>query len=203
MGFVAKQAVRTGRRGRPPVEYYLLGHPEEAEQRFKTTLKQRSQFGTSEEDEQASEFTYDARVRPLGRSTPEIHLGQALDIACPNTGTMGWFDAHPKCPRKYGKPDYGSKQLKMILFADGSMWHGGKQYQKQKDTVNEQIKARIERQMERDKEVTAEWEKLGWKVVRYWEEELKDYRDIGERLSREIWDRAEELEAERTMQTEQ
>jgi hypothetical protein len=172
LGFLRKAAVRTGRRGRPPVNYTLIGHPKEAEERFKTMMKQRSKFGTSQADEQAeAPFTYSTRLRPLGRSTPEIHLGQALDIACPNTGTTGWFDAHPRCPRKYGKPDYGSRRLKMILFADGSMWHGGKQYEKQKDTVNEKIRARIERQKERDKEVTKAWEALGWKVVRYWEEE--------------------------------
>jgi hypothetical protein len=176
LGLVYKEAVRTGKRGRPPIRYALSGHPEETEQRFNTMMKQRAKFGTSQEDEQADDFSYQRRGRPLGRSTPEIHLGLALDIACPNTGTIGWFDAHPKCPRKYGKPDYGSKQLKMILFADGSMWHGGQQYQRQKDTVNEKIKARIERQIERDREVTKAWEDMGWKVVRYWEEELKDAR---------------------------
>lgn len=194
LGFVTKRAIRTGRRGRPPANYYLLGHPDEAEERFKAMLKQRRHFGTSEEEEQTeAQLTYNTRLRPLGRSTPEIHLGMALDYACPNTGTMGWFDAHPRNPRRFGKPDYGCKRLKMVLFADGSMWHGGKQYQKQKGTVNEKIKARVERQMERDKEVTKTWEDMGWKVVRYWEEELKDWRAIGERLSEEIWDRAEEL----------
>jgi len=39
---------------------------------------------------------------------------------------MGAFDTHPRCPRRYGKPDYGSKPLRMVLFADGSMWHGGR-----------------------------------------------------------------------------
>jgi len=88
----------------------------------------------------------------------------------------------------------------MVLFADGSLWHGGEQYERQKATVSEKIRDRIEKQKERDKEVTAEWEAIGWKVVRYWEEELRDWRNIGERLSQEIWDRAEELEAERAKQ---
>ena len=70
------------------------------------------------------------------------------------------------------------------------MWHGGQQYEKQKDAVNEKIRARIERQKERDREVNMTWEDMGWKVVRYWEEELKNWRAIGGRLSEEIWNRA-------------
>lgn len=191
-GFLRKEAVRTGRRGRPPVRYHLIGHPDEAEERFNTMMKQRRQHGTSEADE----FAYDTRARPLKKSTPEVHLGLALDIACANTGTIGAFDTHPRCPRKYGKPDYGSKQLKMVLFADGSMWHGGQQYERQKDTVNEKIRNRIERQKERDREVNAEWEALGWRVVRYWEEELRDWRSVADRLSEEIWDAVDRLREE-------
>jgi len=89
----------------------------------------------------------------------------------------------------------------MVLFADGSMWHGGQQYERHKDTVNEQIRDRIERQKQRDKEVTKVWEDMGWKVVRYWEEELKDWRAVADRLSEEIRDAIDRLEKERDKDT--
>lgn len=195
-GFLRKEAVRTGRRGRPLVRYHLVGHPEEAELRFEEMLKQRKQFGTSEADE----FHYNTRMEPLGKTKPEHLLGRALDIACADTGTLGAFDTFPKCPRKYGRPDYGSKLLRLVLFADGSLWHGGKEYERQKPNLPDNITERIERTKKRDAQVNWEWEAMGWTVIRYWEEELKDWRAVARRLSEEIYAAINRIEKEQAEQ---
>lgn len=62
--------------------------------------------------------------------------------------------------------------------------------------LNEEIRARIERTKERDAQVNKELEAIGWTVHRFWEEELKDWRAVAERFSKEIWRRLDWLKAE-------
>jgi len=193
-GLLEKRPERTGRRGRPRALYSLLGHPDEARERFEGTMRQgRQREGDGEE---GAVYIARTRMERLGKSKPEHDLGRALDIACADTGTTGLFDTFPKCPKRFGRPDYGSRRLKTALFADGSFWHGGEKYERTKHRLGEEMRARIEGTKRRDAQVVREWEAIGWKVLRFWEEELKDYRSIAAKLADEIWMRIEELREE-------
>lgn len=74
-----------------------------------------------------------------------------------------------------GKPDIVFKGKKVAVFCDSEFWHGYDWKHK-----NVEIKSRrefwvpkIERNMERDREVTAALEADGWVVLRFWGKEIK------------------------------
>ncbi len=75
----------------------------------------------------------------------------------------------------FGKPDIVFKGKKVAVFCDSEFWHGYNWEEKKNE-----IKSRrdfwipkIERNMERDKEVTAALEADGWTVLRFWGNEIK------------------------------
>ncbi len=76
-----------------------------------------------------------------------------------------------------GKPDIVITKYKIVIFCDGEFWHGKdwsileerlKKGERSEFWTNK-IKANIERDEKIDKELTF----LGWKVMRFWGEEIK------------------------------
>ena len=74
-----------------------------------------------------------------------------------------------------GKPDIVISKHNVIVFIDGEFWHGYDWKKKKK-----KIKAnrgywipKIERNVLRDKKANKELRKNGWKVVRFWEHQIK------------------------------
>ena len=74
----------------------------------------------------------------------------------------------------FGKPDLTFKKIKLAIFVDGEFWHG-------KDWETKKVKIRtntefwhkkIERNMERDKEVNEKLKDEGWTVLRFWDKEV-------------------------------
>lgn len=75
----------------------------------------------------------------------------------------------------FGKPDLTFKKIKLAIFVDGEFWHG-KDWEKKKLEHKSNVKfwhTKIERNIERDKEVNFELEKQGWTVLRFWGNEIK------------------------------
>ena len=75
----------------------------------------------------------------------------------------------------FGKPDIVFKGKKLVIFADSEFWHGkqllaGKHIPK---TNTEYWVNKIKRNIERDKEVNEELKKQGWKILRFWEIDIK------------------------------
>ena len=75
----------------------------------------------------------------------------------------------------FGKPDIVFKKKKIAVFCDSEFWHGYDWENK-----NKEIKSRrefwipkIERNIQRDKEVTKTLEEQGWVVLRFWGKEIK------------------------------
>lgn len=74
-----------------------------------------------------------------------------------------------------GKPDIVLKKYNTIIFIDGEFWHGYNWEQK-KDKIKSNRKfwiPKIERNMQRDKEVTQYLEERGYTVFRFWQHEIK------------------------------
>lgn len=73
----------------------------------------------------------------------------------------------------FGAPDICFKGKKVAVFCDSSFWHG-------KDYLNGTIPAsnrgywvkKLERNIERDKEVNKALKADGWKVIRFWDEKI-------------------------------
>lgn len=77
--------------------------------------------------------------------------------------------------RLIGRPDIVLKKYRTIIFIDGEYWHGHNwEERKQKIKTNREFWiAKIERNMQRDREVNEELEGLGYKIFRFWESEVK------------------------------
>ena len=77
--------------------------------------------------------------------------------------------------RIYGKPDIVFIGKKIAVFCDSEFWHGYNWEERRKDFKSHQEFwiPKIERNMERDAEVTAHLESEGWTVIRFWGNEIK------------------------------
>ncbi len=75
----------------------------------------------------------------------------------------------------FGKPDLVFKSLKIAVFCDSEFWHGKNWESKKYEHKSNQDfwYKKIERNIERDKEVNFELEKSGWKVIRFWGKEIE------------------------------
>lgn len=75
----------------------------------------------------------------------------------------------------FGKPDLVFKGKKVVVFCDSEFWHGYNWEERKKDFKSHQEFwiPKIERNIERDKEVTEELQKQGWTVLRFWGKEIK------------------------------
>lgn len=78
----------------------------------------------------------------------------------------------------YGKPDIAFIGKKIAIFCDSEFWHGYAWEISKEDFQSNQDFwiAKIERNIQRDKEVTEHLRKDGWIVLRFWGKEIK--RDV-------------------------
>jgi len=72
-----------------------------------------------------------------------------------------------------GKPDIVFIKQRVAVFLDGDFWHG-RDFEKQKSRLPKKYwLAKIKRNIERDKQVGKELKKSGWRVLRFWEHDIK------------------------------
>lgn len=78
-----------------------------------------------------------------------------------------------------GKPDLVFISKKVAIFCDSEFWHG-KDWENRKDDFKSNQEfwhTKIERNIERDKEVNLMLKQLGWTVLRFWGKEIKNNVD--------------------------
>lgn len=78
------------------------------------------------------------------------------------------FQQHPPI---YGSPDF--RVGNHLIFVDGCFWHGCKQHCRMPKTNVDFWKEKITRNRRRDRHCTTYLKKLGYKVRRIWEHDLK------------------------------
>lgn len=74
-----------------------------------------------------------------------------------------------------GKPDIAITKYRIVVFCDSDYWHGydwDNRHQRIKSNRDYWI-PKIERNMARDKEITAQLQAMGWIVLRFWEWQIK------------------------------
>lgn len=78
-----------------------------------------------------------------------------------------------------GKPDIVFKSKKVAVFCDSEFWHGYDWENRKKDFKSNQEFwiPKIERNMERDLEVTRQLESEGWTVLRFWGKEITKHTE--------------------------
>ena len=74
-----------------------------------------------------------------------------------------------------GKPDIAFIGKRIAVFCDSEFWHGYSWKERKKDFKSHQEFwiPKIERNMERDIEVTQKLESEGWTVLRFWGKEIQ------------------------------
>lgn len=75
----------------------------------------------------------------------------------------------------FGKPDIAFLGKKVAVFCDSEFWHGY-DWEHHRDDIKSHQEfwiPKIERNMERDKEVTSQLTYEGWVVLRFWGNEIK------------------------------
>ena len=98
-------------------------------------------------------------------TSPELMLRKALWHA----GLRG-YRTHYKL---IGKPDIVFRRKRLVIFIDGDYWHGHLWKKRKKVPPRKYWQAKIKGNMERDKKYTKELKKDGWKVLRFWEHQIK------------------------------
>jgi DNA mismatch endonuclease, patch repair protein len=75
-----------------------------------------------------------------------------------------------------GRPDITFIKYKLVIFIDGSFWHGH-DWQNRKSTIKTNRAfwiPKIERNMQRDREINTYYRSKGWTVIRFWDFEVKN-----------------------------
>jgi DNA mismatch endonuclease (patch repair protein) len=93
-----------------------------------------------------------------------------------------------------GRPDLVFPRHRVALFVDGDFWHGNAWRIRGLPSLEAQFPnrtawwtAKIRRNMERDREVSAALKDIGWNVVRTWESEvLTDTGAVADRVERQL-----------------
>ena len=75
----------------------------------------------------------------------------------------------------YGTPDLAFIGRKVVVFCDSEFWHG-KDWERRKHDIKSNRDfwfKKIERNIERDREVNSKLESEGWTVLRFWGKEIE------------------------------
>jgi len=119
-----------------------------------------------------------AQVKSSGnRSTEQIVVGLFRKHKI-----KGWRRGY----KLMGNPDFAFPSKKVAVFVDGCFWHGHPRKCRIPHTNRDYWINKISRNVERDKLVTKTLRKLGWKVIRIWEDsagKLSTIRRITKALS--------------------
>jgi len=101
-----------------------------------------------------------------GKNTkPEIKLRKELF----SSGLKG-YRIHKKI---IGKPDIVFPKQKVAVFIDGCFWHKCPKCYQEPKTNNKFWSKKIGENRKRDKKINTQLKKEGWKILRFWEHELK------------------------------
>ena len=76
------------------------------------------------------------------------------------------------CRYVFGTPDIVFAKFGLAVFIDSDFWHG-RNYERLADRMTLFWRAKIERNMERDRQVTRKLRRQGWSVLRFGESQIK------------------------------
>jgi len=88
----------------------------------------------------------------------------------------------------FGSPDFVFPKKRVVIFVDGCFWHGCPKHYRRPKSRQKYWDAKIQRNQQRDRQVTRTLRAKGWKVVRIWEHSLARHAEAATvaRLTRAI-----------------
>ena len=105
-------------------------------------------------------------VKSKGARSTERRLRAAI-VA---NGLRGWRMHADELP---GKPDFVFPESKIAIFVDGCFWHGCPKCYRRPHSSQSYWDNKVAGNIARDKSRRAELRKSGWRVLRFWEHEIK------------------------------
>ena len=75
-----------------------------------------------------------------------------------------------------GRPDFVFRDARLAVFVDGDFWHGWR-FPQWRHKLSEKWEAKIEETRRRDARNHRRLRRMGWKVVRIWEHQIKKSRE--------------------------
>lgn len=86
-----------------------------------------------------------------------------------------------------GKPDFVFREERVVIFVDGSFWHGAPGFNRFPKSRLEYWAEKIEGNRRRDREVTNKLRAAGWSVIRIWDSELEQCpQEVVRRIERTL-----------------
>lgn len=73
----------------------------------------------------------------------------------------------------FGKPDIAIKKYKIVIFIDSCYWHGCEIHGNMPKSNQDYWLKKLNRNKERDQEVTSYYLRMGWSIIRVWEHQLR------------------------------
>jgi DNA mismatch endonuclease, patch repair protein len=115
-------------------------------------------------------------VRSHGNLATELRLITIFKSA----GIKGWR----RRVALYGSPDFAFPKARLAVFVDGCFWHGCPVHGTVPATNRAFWTRKLRRNRERDRLVRRQLQKLGWRVLRIWQHELRDPQRVLLRIRR-------------------
>lgn len=114
------------------------------------------------------------RANPARNTQPELLLRKALWRK-----GLRYRLAARELP---GKPDLVFSKYRLVVFVDGDFWHG-RNWERQKQKLARGSNgpywlAKIAYNIERDRGIDAQLRGLGWRVMRFWEGDIRQDPEI-------------------------
>ncbi|KUG19729.1 very-short-patch mismatch repair endonuclease (g-t specific) [hydrocarbon metagenome] len=114
------------------------------------------------------------------QTRPEILLRKCL-------WRRGWRGYRINIKDLPGKPDIVFRSQKVAIFIDGCFWHKCPMCFVEPKSNREYWLPKIEKNVARDQVANEQLQKMGWKVIRIWEHEVKeDVEKCAEKIIKQI-----------------
>lgn len=108
-----------------------------------------------------------ASIRSKGNKSTEKRMRAYLV----NAGIKGWRLNPRGIP---GKPDFVFDNERLAIFIDGCFWHGCPRCFRPPKSSTNYWETKIDYNRARDNRKTRQLQESGWRVLRFWEHELKE-----------------------------
>ncbi|MEW6286707.1 MAG: very short patch repair endonuclease [Chloroflexota bacterium] len=116
-----------------------------------------------------------SRIRGKGNKDTELAMMRIL--------RSGHISGWRRNQTLLGKPDFVFPKQKIALFVDGCFWHGCSKHSSIPKNNRRFWERKLQQNKERDRFVNRELRKLGWKVIRVWEHELRKPQSVIKKIS--------------------
>ncbi len=116
-----------------------------------------------------------SKIRSRGNQRTELAMVKLLRA----NKITGWRRHYPI----FGKPDFVFLKQRVAIFVDGCFWHGCPKCYRQPKTNRAFWERKIATNKRRDRSVARNLRTKGWRLLRFWEHQLRDSRNASRRIT--------------------